>query len=80
MWRCPLRELDPKVPKGPRRGREILLIGVADASLRGLGSPKEGEQKTFWSPSLKRVRYLFRENMLRMSALVMPVTFIEKFS
>lgn len=28
----------------------------------------------------KRVRYLFREKMLRMSALVMPVTFIEKFS
>ena len=42
---------DPKVPKGPRRGREIPLIGVADVSLRGLGSPKEGEQKTFWSPS-----------------------------
>ena len=44
---------DLKVPKGPRRGREIPLIGVADVSLRGLGSPKEGEQKTFWSPSFK---------------------------
>ena len=43
---------DSKVPKGPRRRREIPLIGVADVSLRGLGSPKEGEQKTFWSPSL----------------------------
>ena len=43
---------DLKVPKGPRRGREIPLIGVADVSLRGLGSPEEGEQKTFWSPSL----------------------------
>ena len=39
--------LAPKVPKGPRRGREIPLIGVADVSLLGLGSPKEGEQKTF---------------------------------
>ena len=38
---------DLKVPKGPRRGREIPLIGVADVSLRGLGSPKEGEQKLF---------------------------------
>ena len=50
MWRCPLKELDPKVPKvpkGPRRGGEIPLIGVAGVSLRGLGSPKEGEQKTF---------------------------------
>ena len=47
MWRCPLKELDPKVPKGPRRGREIPLIGVAGVSLRGVGSPKEGEQKTF---------------------------------
>ena len=26
-------------------------IGVADVSLRGLESPKEGDQKTFWSPS-----------------------------
>ena len=42
---------DLKVPKGPRRGREIPLTGVADVSLRGLESPKEGEQKTFWSPS-----------------------------
>ena len=42
---------DLKVPKGPRRGREIPLIGVADVSLRGLESPKEGEQKTFCSPS-----------------------------
>ena len=42
---------DLKVPKGPRRGREIPLIGVADVSLRGLESPKEGEQMTFWSPS-----------------------------
>ena len=57
MWRCPLKELDPKVPKGPRRGREIPLIGVADVSLRGLGSPKEGEQKTFWSPSFVMVGF-----------------------
>ena len=42
---------DPKVPKGPRRGREIPLIGVADVSLRGLGNPKKGEQKTFGLPS-----------------------------
>ena len=49
MWRCPLKEFDPKVPKGPRRGREIPLIGGAGVSLRGLGSPTEGEQKTFLS-------------------------------
>ena len=47
MWRGPLKELDPKVPKGPRRGRETPLIGVAGVSLGGVGSPKEGEQKTF---------------------------------
>ena len=41
----------PKSPEGTAPGREIPLIGVADVSLRGLGSPKEGEQKTFWSPS-----------------------------
>ena len=29
----------PRVPKGPRRRREIPPIGVADVSLRGLGSP-----------------------------------------
>ena len=53
MWRCPLKELDPKVPKGPRRGREIPLIGGgAGVSLRGLGSPKEGEQRLFSQPLL----------------------------
>ena len=41
-----------KSPEGTAPGREIPLIGVADVSLRGLGSPEEGEQKTFWSPSL----------------------------
>ena len=40
-----------KSPEGTAPGREIPLIGVADVSLRGLGSPEEGEQKTFWSPS-----------------------------
>ena len=60
---------DLKVPKGPRRGREIPLIGVADVSLRGLESPEEGEQKTFWSPSFVKttnaagrlfcIRYLY---------------------
>ena len=59
--------LDPKVPKGPRRGREIPLIGVADVSLRGLGSPKEGEQKTFWSPSLAAQQ----TQKVRMSALIL---------
>ena len=47
-----------KSPEGTAPGREIPLIGVADVSLRGLGSPEEGEQKTFWSPSSKRFNYL----------------------
>ena len=38
---------DLKVPKGPRRGREIPLIGVADVSLRGLESLKDGESPSF---------------------------------
>ena len=41
----------PKSPEGTAPGREIPLIGVADVSLRGLGCPEEGEQKTFCSPS-----------------------------
>ena len=44
-----------KSPEGTAPGREIPLIGVADVSLRGLGSPEEGGQKTFWSPSLSIV-------------------------
>lgn len=40
-----------KSPEGTAPEREIPLIGVADVSLRELGSPEEGEQKTFWSPS-----------------------------
>ena len=43
-----------KSPEGTAPGREIPLIGVADISLRGLGSPEEGEQKTFGSPSFAR--------------------------
>ena len=36
-----------KSPEGTAPEREIPLIGVAGVSLRGLGSPEEGEQKTF---------------------------------
>ena len=36
---------DLKVPKGPRRGREIPLIGVADVSLRGGACPKSNGLK-----------------------------------
>lgn len=35
----PHRRGDLKVPKGQHRRREIPLIGVADVSLRGSGSP-----------------------------------------
>ena len=37
-----------------RAGREIPLIGVADVSLRGLGSPEEGEQRLFGPPPYPR--------------------------
>ena len=47
-----------KSPEGTAPGREIPLIGVADVSLRGLGSPEEGEQKTFWSPPYGFTYYL----------------------
>ena len=40
-----------KSPAGTAREREVPLIGVAGVSLRGLRSPKEGEQNTFCSPS-----------------------------
>lgn len=40
-----------KVPKGPRREREIPLIGIADIGLRGLGNistKKEGKSPSFF--------------------------------
>ena len=52
MWRCPLRELDPKVPKGPRRGREIPLIGVAGVSLRGGEEVRRSVNKRLFSQPL----------------------------
>ena len=41
-----------KSPEGTAPGREIPLIGVADVSLRGLGSPEEGAIDFFGHPSL----------------------------
>ena len=41
-----------KKSRRDRAGARDTLIGGADVSLRGLGSPEEWEQKTFWSPSI----------------------------